>query len=164
MVGLGGTRSIIAGAAQGIGAILTRGLAADGAGMFATDINDVQSTVDAIRGAGGTAEGMRVDVTWSEDLTAMAITAEWVHVPFEIRFRSTGIFADLALGCPMTDIDGHQVPHGLKKCSGRALYGCRCSISETRSRVPAQQHWTGLVAPLPFAHITSQQTTRDRQG
>ena len=83
--------------------------------MLATEFNVVQSIMDAFRGAGGTAEGMKVDVTWSEDLTAIVITAEWVCVPFEIRFGSAGIFADLALGCPMTPVDGHQVPHGLKR-------------------------------------------------
>ena len=97
MARLDGKCTVITGAAQGIGAALAKGLAAEGAEVLVTDLNDTSSTVEGIRSAGGIAEGMSADVTSSEDLAAMVAAAEAAFGPVEILVNNAGLFANLKL-------------------------------------------------------------------
>ena len=69
MARLEGKAAIVTGAAQGIGAVYARALAAEGASVCLADILDTSAAVAAIEVDGGTAIGMETDVT---DETACA--------------------------------------------------------------------------------------------
>ena len=62
---LSGRVAVVTGAASGLGRAIAAGLATHGAAVFAADVNEagLQETVARIRGAGGTAEGTRCDVS-----------------------------------------------------------------------------------------------------
>ena len=107
MARLDGKCTVITGAAQGIGAALAKGLAAEGAKVLVTDLNDASSTVEGIRSAGGIAEGMSADVTSSEDLAAMVAAAEAAFGPVEILVNNAGLFANLKLR-PFWEIDDDE--------------------------------------------------------
>ena len=97
MARLDGKPAIVTGAAQGIGATLASALAAEGAHVLVTDISDTSTCVDAIRQSGGTAEGMRIDVTSNDNLNAMVERCEEAFGPVEILVNNAGIFATLDL-------------------------------------------------------------------
>ena len=72
---LSGKTAVITGAAQGIGALMAKAMADEGANVLVTDVQDTSKAVKAITDAGGTAQGMTVDVTNNDDLKAMVETA-----------------------------------------------------------------------------------------
>ena len=61
------------------------------------DVNDTSSTVDGIRSAGGTAEGMSADATSGEHLAAIVSAAEAAFGPIEILVNNARLFADIKL-------------------------------------------------------------------
>ena len=73
---LEGKVAVISGAAQGIGAIMAQALSEAGAKVLVTDVQDTAKAVQRINDAGGTAQGMKVDVTNNDDLAAMVETAK----------------------------------------------------------------------------------------
>ena len=73
---LAGKVAVVTGAAQGIGAVMAQALSEHGAKVLVTDIQDTANAVNRIRDAGGTAEGMKVDVTSNDDLAAMVDRAK----------------------------------------------------------------------------------------
>jgi NAD(P)-dependent dehydrogenase (short-subunit alcohol dehydrogenase family) len=89
--------AIITGAAQGIGAILAQSMADEGARVLVTDIADPSNTVQSIEASGGTASGLKVDVTDNEDLSKMISKAESDYGPVDILVNNASIFAALDL-------------------------------------------------------------------
>ncbi len=85
------------GAAQGIGAAFSAALAAEGARVLVTDLQDPESCVSRIRARSGVAEGLRVDVTSNDDLAAMVERAESAFGPIEILVNNAGMFSELEL-------------------------------------------------------------------
>ena len=73
---LDGKTAAITGAAQGIGAIMAKRLAEEGANVVVSDVVDTAKTVTAITDAGGKAIGIHVDVTSDDDATALVAAAE----------------------------------------------------------------------------------------
>ena len=73
---LAGKVAIITGGARGQGAAEAELFARHGASVVVTDVLDTAATVDAIKGAGGTAMGLSVDVTSDESLAAMVEATE----------------------------------------------------------------------------------------
>lgn len=71
---LSGRRALVTGAGQGIGAACAQALAAAGADVFCTglDLDKVSRVAARIRDAGHAAKGLRLDVTDSSDLEALA--------------------------------------------------------------------------------------------
>jgi NAD(P)-dependent dehydrogenase (short-subunit alcohol dehydrogenase family) len=68
---------IVTGAAQGIGATYAKSLAAEGAKLVVSDIDDATATADAIEAAGGEALALRNDVSdWSSCEEMVAKTVE----------------------------------------------------------------------------------------
>ena len=104
---LEGKCAVVTGAAQGIGAVFARALAAEGAGVLVSDLTDTSACVAAIEGAGGAARGMRADVTDTGDLDAMAAAAEEAFGPIEIVVNNASIFANLSLK-PFWDIPDEE--------------------------------------------------------
>lgn len=71
-VDLEGQAGIVTGAAQGIGRAYALGLAAQGASVVVVDLEDPATTVKEVEAAGGTAIGLRADITVEADVAEMA--------------------------------------------------------------------------------------------
>ena len=89
--------AIVTGAAQGIGAVLARELAREGARVLIGDILDSSKAVEAIAADGGEAVGCKVDVTSNDDLAAMVGQAESAWGPVDILVNNAALFATLDL-------------------------------------------------------------------
>ena len=91
---LEGKVAAISGAAQGIGAIMAQRLAQEGAKVLVTDVQDTSNAVKMITDSGGTAQGMKVDVTSNDDLAAMVEAAKSMG-GLDIMVNNASIFATL---------------------------------------------------------------------
>ncbi len=92
---LEGKAAVITGAAQGIGALMAKAMADEGAKVLVTDVQDTADAVKAITDAGGTARGMKVDVTSNDDLAAMVETARTDLGGLDIMVNNASIFATI---------------------------------------------------------------------
>ncbi len=92
---LAGKAAVITGAAQGIGALMAKAMADEGAKVLVTDVQDTGAAVAAIAGAGGTAQGMDVDVTSNDDLAAMVEAATGDLGGLDIMVNNASIFATI---------------------------------------------------------------------
>ncbi|MDE2789658.1 MAG: glucose 1-dehydrogenase [Paracoccaceae bacterium] len=104
---LEGKTAVITGAAQGIGALMARAMADEGAKVLVTDVQDTATAVKAITDAGGTALGMTVDVTSNDDLAAMVETAGTALGGLDIMVNNAAIFATIRPK-PILDIDDDE--------------------------------------------------------
>lgn len=91
---LDGKTAVITGAAQGIGALMAKALADEGAKVLVTDVQDTAKAVQAITDSGGTAQGMKVDVTSNDNLAAMVEAAKGLG-GLDIMVNNASIFATL---------------------------------------------------------------------
>ena len=64
--------AIVTGAARGLGRAFSVALAKEGAKVMAVDIADVEDTIKEIKSLGGTAKGLRVDVSSEKETVKMA--------------------------------------------------------------------------------------------
>lgn len=87
--------AVITGAAQGIGALMAKAMADEGAKVLVTDVQDTSDAVKAITDAGGTAKGMKVDITNNDDLKAMVDTATSEFGGLDIMVNNAAIFATI---------------------------------------------------------------------
>ena len=92
---LNGKTVAITGAAQGIGAIMAKRMAEEGANVVVTDVLDTDACVAAIKKDGGTAMGMTVNVTSDEDLAAMVEATEKEFGALNILVNNASIFTAL---------------------------------------------------------------------
>lgn len=90
---LEGKAAIVTGAAQGIGAAMAKAMADEGAKVLVTDVQDTADTMKAIADAGGTVQGMKVDVTSNDDLAAMVESAKTGLGGLDIMVNNAAIFA-----------------------------------------------------------------------
>ena len=92
---LDGKTAVITGAGRGIGAVMAKRMAQEGANVVVTDVLDTKATVEAITAAGGSAIGMSVDVTSDENLAAVVETTEKTFGSLDILVNNASIFAAL---------------------------------------------------------------------
>jgi NAD(P)-dependent dehydrogenase (short-subunit alcohol dehydrogenase family) len=92
---LDGKTAVITGAGRGIGAVMAKRMAQEGANVVVTDVLDTKTTVEAITAAGGSAIGMSVDVTSDENLAAVVETTEKTFGSLDILVNNASIFAAL---------------------------------------------------------------------
>lgn len=104
---LEGKTAIVTGAAQGIGALMALALAKEGASVLVTDVQDTANAVKAITDAGGTAQGMKVDITSNEDLASMVETAKSAFGSLDIVVNNASIFATITPK-PFFEIDDEE--------------------------------------------------------
>jgi len=92
-----GRSAIVTGAASGIGRAVAHTLAASGASVLVVDMREdsIQTVVEEIRAAGGTAEGFVGDVTDTESVEA-SIAAANALAPFRIAVNNAGIGGEAA--------------------------------------------------------------------
>ena len=104
---LDGKTAAITGAAQGIGAIMAKRLAEEGANVVVSDVVDTAKTVTSITDAGGKAIGIHVDVTSDDDATALVTTAEKEFGALDILVNNASIFTALQPK-PFMQIDNEE--------------------------------------------------------
>jgi NAD(P)-dependent dehydrogenase (short-subunit alcohol dehydrogenase family) len=92
---LTGKTAVITGAGRGIGAVMAKRMADEGANVVVTDVLDTAATVAAITKTGGKAIGMRVNVTSDADLAAMVEATEKEFGTLNILVNNASIFAAL---------------------------------------------------------------------
>ena len=88
-----GKVAIITGAAGGIGRAAAERLAAEGASILAVDLDAgaIEATVDAVRSAGGTAEGFAADVTDAAQVAGYVEAAIAGFGSVDVLFNNAGI-------------------------------------------------------------------------
>jgi NAD(P)-dependent dehydrogenase (short-subunit alcohol dehydrogenase family) len=94
---LQGKVAVVTGAAQGIGAVFARRLAAEGASVVVADVADTTTCVEAIKSSGGRCFGIKTDITSSADLAALVEKAETEFGPIDILVNNASLFAKLQL-------------------------------------------------------------------
>ncbi len=83
----------VSGAGRGFGRMVAERLAARGAKLVVTDITDelLGGTIDAIRRAGGTADGLAGDIASEDTARAIARLIEETHGGLDIAINNAGI-------------------------------------------------------------------------
>ena len=92
---LTGKTVVITGAGRGIGAVMAKHMAQEGANVVVTDVLDTKGTVEAITESGGSAIGISVDVTSDDNLAAMVEATEKAFGSLDILVNNASIFAAL---------------------------------------------------------------------
>mgnify|MGYP001825742491 CR=1 FL=1 len=87
--------AIVTGAARGLGRAYAEALAAEGAAVFAADINPCDETVAAISDAGGQVEAGRVDVTNMASCSAMVESAVEAFGRIDVLVNNAALYAGL---------------------------------------------------------------------
>ena len=104
---MSGKVAVVTGAAQGIGRAYAEALAANGARVVVTDIDDTGGAVAAIQAEGGEAIGMTTDVTSDDSLQEMVRETESAFGPIEVLINNAAVFAKLILK-PFTQIPNDE--------------------------------------------------------
>lgn len=92
-----GKVAIVTGAAQGIGAIYARALAAEGAKVVVSDILDGEAAAQGIRDAGGEAIYIRADVSNEASVQAMVDATAAAYSRVDILVSNAAIYANLKM-------------------------------------------------------------------
>ncbi|WP_270728924.1 SDR family NAD(P)-dependent oxidoreductase [Shimia sp. Alg240-R146] len=92
---LQGKTAVITGAARGIGAVMAKRMAEEGAKVVVADVLDTAETVADIKSAGGSAIGLSVDVTSDGNIADMVATTEKEYGSLDILVNNASIFAAL---------------------------------------------------------------------
>lgn len=95
---LKGKTAIVTGAAQGIGRAFAQRLASDGANVVIADISNHDKAAADLKGKGGSAIGLKVDVTSETETQAMAQKAADAFGGIDILVTNAGIYTTLPLG------------------------------------------------------------------
>jgi NAD(P)-dependent dehydrogenase (short-subunit alcohol dehydrogenase family) len=96
--------AIVTGAAQGIGAIYAKALAAEGATVVVSDILDGTSVVEAIEAAGGQALYVKADVSDEASVQALVDRTVETFGRIDILVSNAAVYASLKMK-PFTEID-----------------------------------------------------------
>jgi meso-butanediol dehydrogenase/(S,S)-butanediol dehydrogenase/diacetyl reductase len=107
---LDGKCIVVTGAGRGIGAEIARGLAADGARLTIADLSadSAHGVAEEIRGAGGTALAVAVDVRNRDSVRAMIDQTVQSHGRLDVIFNNAGI-AQTKPFLDITEEDWHRV-------------------------------------------------------
>lgn len=124
---LDGKTVAITGAGRGIGAVMAKHMASEGANVVVTDVLDTGETVAAIKQAGGSALGMHVDVTSDESLAAMIEAAEKEYGALNILVNNASIFAALQPK-PFMQIDNDEFDAVMRVNARGVHQACKAAV------------------------------------
>jgi len=97
MASLAGKVALVTGSSQGIGAALALALAAEGARLVVSDIQDCLDTAKQIEDQRGEAIAVAADVTDKQSLIELVATAETAFGPLDVLINNAGLFGTLEL-------------------------------------------------------------------
>jgi 3-oxoacyl-[acyl-carrier protein] reductase len=92
---LAGKVAVVTGGGKGIGAAISKRLAADGASVvvnYASSVADAQKTVDAIVAAGGKAIAVQGDVSKRAQVSALFAAGREAFGPVDILVNNAGVY------------------------------------------------------------------------
>ena len=104
---LTGQVAIVTGAAQGIGAVYAKALAAEGAKLALCDLSVPTATISAIRDAGGEAIGQVCDVSDPKAVAALVARTDEAFGGVHVLVNNAAVFGSLSLK-PFQDIDSAE--------------------------------------------------------
>jgi NAD(P)-dependent dehydrogenase (short-subunit alcohol dehydrogenase family) len=98
---------VVTGAARGLGRAYATAMAAEGASVFACDINDCSETVAVVRAAGGSIESAIVDISSMESCQSMAEATVAAFGKIDVLVNNAALYATLK-GARFEDLDEAQ--------------------------------------------------------
>lgn len=132
-MGLEGKVAVVTGGARGIGAAVTRGLAERGARVVIADLDGAEEAAQALRDAGLTAVGLRVDVSSEADTAAMAAAAEEAFGGLDILVTNAGIYSSLTPK-PFAEIDPAEWRRVMEVNTLGIFLCCRAALAPMQRR------------------------------
>ncbi len=159
--------ALVTGAAQGIGRSIAMSLAANGAHVAVSDINDCDQTCSEIQAAGGQASFFRADVSDAAQVESMIAAVERELGPIDILVNNAGINVGPGRGPvqDFADADWHRIIsvdlNGVFYCS-RAVSksmisrrrGAIVNISSVFGIVPARSQCAFTAAKAAVVNFT----------
>jgi 3-oxoacyl-[acyl-carrier protein] reductase len=155
--------AVVTGAANGVGLGIARVLAAEGASVVVADVdgNAAEVAAEELRGAGGRASAVAVDVADRGAVDAMAARAIEQHGRIDILAANAGIYPNVLLA-ELTDDDWDRVMdinvkgavHSIQACMppmrerGYGRIVLTSSITGTAVAVPGLAHYAASKAAL----------------
>ena len=133
---LAGKTVVITGAGRGIGAVMAKRMAQEGANVVVTDVLDTKGTVEAITESGGSAIGISVDVTSDDNLAAMVEATEKAFGSLDILVNNASIFAALQPK-PFMQIDNDEFDKVMTVNARCLLYTSPSPRDRQKSRMPS---------------------------
>jgi 3-oxoacyl-[acyl-carrier protein] reductase len=98
---------VITGAARGLGRAYAAAMAAEGASIFVSDVNDCSETVAEVRAAGGRIASTTTDITDMDSCQAMADAAVQAFGKIDVLVNNAALYASLE-GGRFEDLDVNQ--------------------------------------------------------
>lgn len=157
MTRLAGRIAVVTGAGSGIGRAIAQRYAAEGADVWATDINGetADETVRNIKAAGGRATAMVVDVSKGQDVSALVRNVEKEHGRVDVLVNNAGILVRGEIR-GLSDSDWTKLREvnidGVLRLSRDALPLLRKSAKGSIVNVSSIMAWRGL---RPLAAYTA---------
>ena len=130
---LQGRVAIITGAAQGIGAVYAKALAAEGAAVAVSDVLDAGPVAAEIQSAGGRALALKNDVTDPASVRAMVADTVAAFGQVDVLVTNAALFGNLSLK-PVTEIDSAEWDK-VMAVNVRGVFECaKAVVPEMRKR------------------------------
>lgn len=132
MIGLSERSCVVTGAASGLGAAIARRLAAAGAAVVLTDINEagVHAIAGEISAAGGRALGLKCDSSAQTDIRAAVSAAVDRFEKLDAMFNVAGISATF----PLEEITPEIFERAMKVNAFGVIAGCQAAAAVMRPR------------------------------